>query len=49
MSSRMLDKSNIPTEDEIFKFIGDDAKKLLNQFEEAFDNHYVYFIVLSVL
>ena len=39
MSSRMLDKNNIPTEEEIFKFIGDDAKKLLNQFEEAFGKY----------
>jgi len=37
MSNRMLDKNNIPSEKEIFEFIGNDAKKLLEQFEEAFN------------
>lgn len=40
MSNRMLDKNNIPTEKEIFEFIGNDAKKLLKQFEETFDKQY---------
>ncbi len=40
MSNRMLDKNNIPTEKEIFEFIGNDTKKLLKQFEETFDKQY---------
>ena len=40
MSNRMLDKNNIPTEKEIFELIGNDANKLLEQFEEAFDKQY---------
>jgi hypothetical protein len=40
MGNRMLDKNNIHTEKEIFEFIGNDANKLLKQFEEAFDKQY---------
>ncbi|WP_143318350.1 DUF3788 family protein [Clostridium sp. HBUAS56017] len=40
MSNRMLDKNSLPTEKEIFEFIGNDANKLLKQFEEAFAKQY---------
>lgn len=40
MGNRMLDKINIPTEKEIYQFIGDDAEKLLRQFEEIFQKKY---------
>lgn len=40
MSNRMLNKNNIPTEKEIFVFIGNDAHKLLKQFEEEFYKQY---------
>lgn len=40
MSNRMLDKINIPTEKEIYQFIGNDAKELLKQFEETFQQKY---------
>ena len=40
MDNRMLDKNNIPTEKEIYKFIGNDAKKLLKNFEEIFQKKY---------
>ncbi len=40
MGDRMLKKNNIPTETEIFEHIGNNAKVLLKQFEEAFDKEY---------
>ncbi len=40
MGDRMLYKNNIPTEKEIFEHIGNNAKVLLNQFEEAFEKQY---------
>ncbi len=40
MGKRMLDKNKIPTENEIFEFIGNDAKNILEQFEEVFDKQY---------
>ncbi|MBD7913149.1 DUF3788 family protein [Clostridium cibarium] len=40
MGNRMLDKNSLPTEKEIFEFIGNDANKLLKQFEEAFAKQY---------
>lgn len=40
MNNRMLDKNNIPTEKDIYHFIGNDARKLLEQFEEKFQKKY---------
>ena len=40
MGDRMLYKNNIPTEKEIFEHIGNNAKVLLKQFEEAFEKQY---------
>lgn len=40
MGDRMLQKNNIPTEKEIFEHIGNSAKVLLKQFEEAFKKQY---------
>jgi hypothetical protein len=40
MGDRMLYKNDIPTEKEIFEHIGNNAKVLLKQFEEAFEKQY---------